>query len=134
MVPAKFILKDKVLEIEFLATFFISAEILHQNMKQVSSTSSHLENLVVADSSSKSNNNIDILNEREHYYRFMFGNATRGKANEAIAIEVVFGWVLNGYYESIFSSNNFIKTHLMWINTEVCNILTEDTNFNSNIV
>ena len=51
--------------------------------------------------------------------------------NEPIAIESVFGWVLNGYYDSVFSSNNFNKRHLMGINTEVCDTLTEDTNFNS---
>ena len=74
---------------------------------------------------------IDILIGAEHYYRFIFGNVIRGKVNEPIAIESVFGWVLSGYYDSIFSSNNFNKTHLMRINTEVCDTLTEDTNFNS---
>ena len=126
VVPVKFILKDRVLEIECLSASFICAEILHQNVKQVSCTYSHLKNSVLADSSPKSTKNIDILIGAEHYYRFIFGNV-----NEPIAIESVFGWVLNGYYESIFSSNNFSKTHLMRINTEVCDTLTEETNFNS---
>ena len=45
---------------------------------------------------------IDILIGAEHYYRFIFGNVIRGKVNESIAIESVFGWVLTGYYDSIF--------------------------------
>ena len=50
-------------------------------MKQVSSTYSHLENLVLADSFSKINKKIDILIGTEHYYRFIFGNVIRGKVN-----------------------------------------------------
>ena len=101
-VTVKFILKGRVLEIECLSTSFICAEILHQNVKQVSSTYSHLENLVLADSPSKSNKKIDILIGAEHYYIFIFGNVIRAKVNEPIAIESVFGWVVNGYYDSIF--------------------------------
>ena len=63
VVSVKFILKDRILEIEFLSTSFTCAEILHQNVKQVSSTYSHLGNLVLADSSSKSNKNTDILSQ-----------------------------------------------------------------------
>ena len=69
VVPAKFILKDRVLEIDLLSTSFICAEILHKNVKKVSSTYSHLENLVVVDSSSNRNKNIDILIGAENYYR-----------------------------------------------------------------
>ena len=45
-----------------LINLFICAETLHQNVKQVPSTYLHLENLVLADSSVKSNKNADILN------------------------------------------------------------------------
>ena len=69
VVPVKFILKDRVLEIDLLSTSFIYAEILHKNVKKVSSTYSHLENLVVVDSSSNRNKNIDILIGAENYYR-----------------------------------------------------------------
>ena len=55
----------------------------------------------LADSSSKSKKKIDILIGAEHYYRFIFGNVIRGKVNESITIESVFGWVLTGYYDSI---------------------------------
>ena len=83
------------------------------------------------DNSSKSNKSIDILTGQKYYYRFIFGNVRGGKVNEFIAILSVFSWVLNWYYDSIFSGNSLNKTHLMWINTEVCDAFTENTNFNS---
>ena len=69
VVPVKFILKDRVLEIDVLSTSFICAESLHKNVKKVSSTYSHLENFVLVDSSSNRNKNIDILIGAENYFR-----------------------------------------------------------------
>ena len=65
--------------------------IVNQNIMSVSSSYSHLQNLLLADPSNSKNRTIDILIRAEHYYRFIYKNLIRGKTNERIAVESLLG-------------------------------------------
>ena len=78
----------------------------------------HLKSLSIADFSNSKNRTIDILIGAEHSCRLVYGNAIRrkinvirGKINEPIAVESLFGWVLTGYYNAISTTNfNYEKS------------------------
>ena len=99
------------------------AKLLNQNIQVVSSSYPHLKNLLSVDTWKDKNKKIDILIGADYYYRFIYGNVIRGKSNEPIALESVFGWILNGYCECFSLSNNFISTRLLRFNTEVCDVI-----------
>ena len=64
--------------------------------------------------------------EAEHYYRFIYGNVIRGKINEPIAVESLIGWVLTDYYDKISTTNNFNATHILRVNSEICEQSNDD--------
>ena len=97
VVPVRFVLQHKVIEIECLCTSLICAELLNQNIQLVSSSYPHLKNLLLADTSEDKNKKMDILIGAYYYYQFIYRNVIRGKQNEPIALESVSGWILTGY-------------------------------------
>ena len=123
VVLVRFVLQDKVIEIECLCTLLICAKLLNQNIQLISSSYPHLKNLLLADTSKDKNKKINILIGADYYCGFIYGNVIWGKQNEPIASESVFGWILTGCYKCFSSSNNFISTHLLWFNTEVCDVI-----------
>ena len=68
VVPEKFILKNRVIQIECLCTSYICAVILNQNVQQVSSAYLHLKNLTLADSSSASKKKKWLI--KEHIWQW----------------------------------------------------------------
>ena len=78
------------------------------------------------DSSNSKNRTIDIFIGAEHYYRFIYGNVIRGKINGPITVESLFGWVLTGYYDAISTTNNFNATHMIRVNSEICEHSNDD--------
>ena len=86
----------------------------------------HLKGLSLADSSNGKNRTIDILIGAEHYYRFIYRNVIRGKINEPTAVESLFGWVLTGNYDKISTANNFNETHMLRVNSEICEHSNDD--------
>ena len=70
---------------------------VNQGIMSVSSSYPHLKSLPFADSSTSENRTIDIPIGAEHYCRFIYRNVIRGKINEPIAVESLFGWVLTGF-------------------------------------
>ena len=90
VVPLKFVLKDKIIQIECLCTSFFCNNIVNQDIMSVSSRFLK-KNLSLADPSNSKNRTIDIFIGAEHYYRFIYGNVIRGKINEPIAVESLFG-------------------------------------------
>ena len=90
----KFVLKDKFTQIECLCTSLIYNDIVNQDIMSVPSSYPHLKTLSLADSSNSKNRTINILIGAEHYYRFIYGNVIRGRVNEPITVESLFGWVL----------------------------------------
>ena len=83
----------------------------------ISSSYPHLKNLSLVDSSNSKNRTIDILIGAEHYYRFIYRNVIRGKINESMAVESLFGWVLTGYYNKISTANIFNGTPMLRVNS-----------------
>ena len=87
----------------------------------------------IADFSNSKNRKIDILIGAEHSCRLIHGNVIRrkinvirGKINEPIAVESLFGWVLTGYYDAISTTNNFNATHMLRVNSEICEHSNDD--------
>ena len=64
---------------------------VNQGIMSVSSSYPHLKSLPFADSSTSENRTIDIPIGAEHYCRFIYRNVIRGKINEPIAVESLFG-------------------------------------------
>ena len=126
VVPLKFVLKDKIIQIECLCTSLICNDIVNQDIMPVSSSYPHLKNLSLADSSNSKNRTIDILIGAEHYYRFVYGNVIRGKINEPIAVKSLFGWVLTGFYDKISTANDFNRTDMLRVNSEICEHSNDD--------
>ena len=81
---------------------------------------------LLVDSSYNKNRTIDILIGAQHYYRFIYGNLIRGKLNEPTAVESLFGWVLTSYYDAISTTNNFNATHMLRVNSEICEHSNDD--------
>ena len=100
--------------------------IVNQNIMSVSSSYSHLQNLLLADPSNSKNRTIDILIRAEHYYRFIYKNVIRGKTNERIAVESLLGWVLTSQCDKISATNNFNATHMLRVNSEICKYSNDD--------
>ena len=126
VVPLKFVLKNEIIQIECLCTSLICNDIVNQHIMSISSSYPHLKNLSLADSSNSKNRTIDIFIGAEHYYRFIYGNVIRGKINGPITVESLFGWVLTGYYDAISTTNNFNATHMIRVNSEICEHSNDD--------
>ena len=126
VVPLKFVLKDKIIQIECLCTSLIYSDIANQDIMSVSSSCPHSKNLSLPDSSNSKNRTIDILVGAEHYYRFIYGNVIRGKVNDPIAVESLFRWVLTLYYNTISTTNNFNAIHALRVNSEICKHSNDD--------
>ena len=126
VVPLKFALKDKIIQIECLCTSLIYSDIANQDIMSVSSSYPPLKNLSLPDLSNSKNRTIDILVGAEHYYRFIYGNVIRGKVNEPIAVESLFRWVLTLYYDTISTTNNFNAIHALCVNSEICKHSNDD--------
>ena len=126
VVPLKFVLKNEIIQIECLCTSLICNDIVNQHIMSISSSYPHLKNLSLADSSNSKNRTIDIFIGAEHYYRFIYGNVIRGKINGPITVESLFGWVLTGYYDAISTTNNFNATHMLRVNSEICEHSNDD--------
>ena len=107
-------------KLNFSCTSLICNDIVNQDIMSISSSYPHLKNLLLADSSNSKNRTIEILIVAKHYYRFIYRNVIRGKINEPIAVESLFGWVLTGYYDAISTTNNFNATHIFRVNSEIC--------------
>ena len=114
IVPLKFILPHRTIEIECISTSFICNDVLNQNTQVVSSHYPHLKNLVLADSMKSDRKEVNILIGAEHYYQFIFGNIIKGGINEPVAVNSVFGWVLSGRYNGLSTTtSNLVSTHLL---------------------
>ena len=112
VVPLKFIVNGKVIVIEALCSPCICSDIFAQNVSKASRNFSHLQNLQLADPYDNDRKKIDILIGLDVYFKFMTGKIRRGNEFEPVALESCFGWVLSGYYESPFSTNNSSFTNL----------------------
>ena len=92
---------------------------VNQGIMSVSSSYPHLKSLPFADSSTSENRTIDIPIGAEHYCRFIYRNVIRGKINEPIAVESLFGWVLTGFYDKISATNNFNTPHMSRFSSKI---------------
>ena len=79
VVPIRFVLQGKFIEIECLRISLICAKLLNQNIQLISSSYPHLKNLLSVDTWKDKNKKIDILIGADYYYRFIYGNVIRGK-------------------------------------------------------
>ena len=84
----------------------------------VSSSFPHLKNLSLAESSNSKNRSRTLLP--------LIRGKIRGKINEPIAVESLFGWVLTDYYDKISTTNNFNATHILRVNSEICEHSNDD--------
>ena len=67
----------------------------------------HIKNLKLADTSLEDQKGLNILIGLDYYYQLMLGNIIRGKNNEPVAVESIFGWVLCGsFHKSDLSPSN----------------------------
>ena len=86
----------------------------------------HLKNLSLADFSNSKNRTIDILIGVEHYYRYIYGDVVRGKINQPTAAESFFWVGFNRLLHEISTTNNFSATHMLRVNSEICEHSNDD--------
>ena len=77
----------------------------------VSSSFPHLKNLSLAESSNSKNRSRTLLP--------LIRGKIRGKINEPIAVESLFGWVLTSFYDKISTTDNFNATHMPCFNSKI---------------
>ena len=75
----------------------------------------HLQNLNLEDSGASSN--IDLLTGSDYYWDLVTRKVKTGKPGEPVAVETVFGWVLNRPVanKSVDSSTNLYVKHYFLI-------------------
>ena len=80
---------------------------------------SHLQNLNLADS--RASCDIDLLIGSGYYWDLVTGKVKTGKPGEPVAVETVFGWILNGpvankFVDSSTNLNIFRISHALFLN------------------
>ena len=80
--------------IEALCTGFIFLPLKHQSVEFTEKNYSHLQNLNLADSGA--NNDIYLFIGSDYYWDLVTGKVKTGKPGERVAIETLFGWILDG--------------------------------------
>ena len=80
-----------------------------------------MQNLNLADSGASSN--IDLLIGSDYYWDLVTGKVRTGRPGEPVAVETVFGWILNGPVanKSVDSSINLniSESHVLFVNSAV---------------
>ena len=66
----------------------------HQSVEFTEKNYSHLQNLNLADSGA--NNDIYLFIGSDYYWDLVTGKVKTGKPGETVAIETLFGWILDG--------------------------------------
>ena len=73
----------------------------------------------MADSSA--NSDIDLLIGSDYYWNLLTGKVKTGKPGEPVAVETVFGWILNGPVanKSVYSSTNLniSESHVLFLDS-----------------
>ena len=106
---------DKIF-MEALCIPTISARLSNQNSQYVLSQNyPHLQGLSIANSSSKTSFDVDLLVGLDFYYSFITGNVKRGQIGEPIAIESKLGWILTGPLKSNLVQTYLSDTHILHI-------------------
>ena len=125
---------DKIF-MEALCIPTISARLSNQNSQYVLSQNyPHLQGLSIANSSSKTSFDVDLLVGLDFYYSFITGNVKRGQIGEPIAIESKLGWILTGPLKSNLVQTYLSDTHILHIKPQYQTFdETSDFNFPSSI-
>ena len=106
---------DKIF-MEALCIPTISARLSNQNSQYVLTQNyPHLQGLSIANSSSKTSFDVDLLVGLDFYYSFITGNVKRGQIGEPIAVESKLGWILTGPLKSNLVQMYLSDTHIMYI-------------------
>ena len=88
----------------------------------------------MANSSSKTSFDVDLLVGLDFYYSFITGNVKRGQIGEPIAIESKLGWILTGPLKSNLVQTYLSDTHILHIKPQYQTFdETSDFNFPSSI-
>ena len=113
----------------------ISAQLSNQNNQYVLSQNyTHLQDLNIANSSSKTNYDVDLLVRLGFYYNFVTDNVKRGQIGEPIAIESKLGWILTGPLKSKLIQTYLSDTYILHIKPQYQTFdETSDSNFPSSI-
>ena len=84
----------------------ISARLSNQNNQYVlSQNHPHLQGLSIANSSSKTSFDVDLLVGLDFYYSFIADNVKRGQIGRTIDVKSKLGWILTGPLKSNFLSD-----------------------------
>ena len=59
-----------------------------------------MTDLKLADTSKNLNKRIEILTGSDYYYSFVLREVLKGKVNEPVAINSLFGWILSGHFDN----------------------------------
>ena len=98
---------------------FICYDLTNQSTKFVAKNCPHLKGLFLTDTSPDGNKKIEVLIGMENYHRFISGNVIQGFPDQPVAVESVFGWVTNGFFDiENHSQVNINHTYLLRVNTE----------------
>ena len=107
--------------IETLCTEFICLPFKNQPVQFTQKKYSHLQNLNLAVSGASSD--MDLIVGSDYYWDLVTGKVKTGKPGEPVAVETVFGWILNGpvVNKSVDSSTNLSisESHVLFLNSAV---------------